>query len=166
MDIERRYRDGDREYVVQVRQEGEDWVVTVDGRAKRVRVVQSTRDELVVSIEGRVIRGHVAAEGERRWVATAGRTYPLTVGGKPGARSARHAGEEGLAAVMPGHVVRVLAEAGQPVEKGQPLVILEAMKMEIKIAAPHAGRVSKVHCREGQVVERGQVLVEITAADD
>ena len=53
------------------------------------------------------------------------------------------------------------ADKGLQGLQGQPLVLLSAMKMELRIAAPAAGRVLKIHCQAGQVVERGQVLVEM-----
>jgi biotin carboxyl carrier protein len=58
-------------------------------------------------------------------------------------------------------VREVLAVAGAEVVRGDTLVVLEAMKMELRLTAPYAGRVRQVHCAAGQVVERGQVLVEI-----
>jgi biotin carboxyl carrier protein len=63
---------------------------------------------------------------------------------------------------MPGQVRAVLVNVGDSVEKGQALALLEAMKMEIKIAAPHAGKVAQVLVQVGQVVERGQQLFEIS----
>jgi biotin carboxyl carrier protein len=65
---------------------------------------------------------------------------------------------------MPGVVLEVLVGQGDYVERGQTLVLLEAMKMELRISAPCAGYVRRVHCTEGQVIERGQKLVEIEAA--
>jgi len=62
---------------------------------------------------------------------------------------------------MPGVVRRVLAGAGDRVERGQVLLILEAMKMEIRVAAPHAGAVEKVLVHEGDTVGRGQALVDL-----
>jgi 3-methylcrotonyl-CoA carboxylase alpha subunit len=67
----------------------------------------------------------------------------------------------GLSAPMSGSVVRVLVELGQPVETGQALLVLEAMKMEHSIRAPHAGRVGALHCSEGEMVAEGAVLVEL-----
>jgi propionyl-CoA carboxylase alpha chain len=58
----------------------------------------------------------------------------------------------------------VLAGEGAMVVKGDTLVLLEAMKMELRVAAPSAGRIVKVNCQAGQVVERGQVLVELADA--
>jgi biotin carboxyl carrier protein len=62
---------------------------------------------------------------------------------------------------MPGQVSKVLVGEGDSVQRGQPLIVLEAMKMEIKIAASHDGRVVKVLVKSGQVVDRGQTLIEM-----
>jgi len=65
----------------------------------------------------------------------------------------------GLAAPMPGKIIAVLVEAGAKVEKGAPLLILEAMKMEHTIKAPAAGTVQEILYREGeQVVEGAELL--------
>ncbi|WP_214366432.1 biotin carboxylase N-terminal domain-containing protein [Pseudonocardia sp. H11422] len=76
--------------------------------------------------------------------------------------AAQHAGS--LLAPMPGGVVRVLAEPGATVRTGQPLIVLEAMKMEHTIAAPADGTVADVHVAPGDQVDTGQVLavVEVT----
>ena len=65
---------------------------------------------------------------------------------------------------MPGQVRAVLVKEGESVEKGQTLALLEAIKMEIRVAAPHAGKVEKVLIEEGQVVERGQRLFDLSHA--
>jgi pyruvate carboxylase subunit B len=63
---------------------------------------------------------------------------------------------------MPGLVLRVEVEAGQIVEAGTGVVVLEAMKMENEIKAPAPGVVKVVHVSEGQAVDKGVPLVEIT----
>jgi 3-methylcrotonyl-CoA carboxylase alpha subunit len=70
----------------------------------------------------------------------------------------------GLTAPMNGSIVRVLVEAGQQVEAGTALVVLEAMKMEHSIRAPHAGTVKALYCGEGEMVSEGAVLVELAEA--
>ncbi|MFC5996361.1 biotin carboxylase N-terminal domain-containing protein [Pseudonocardia hispaniensis] len=67
-----------------------------------------------------------------------------------------------LRAPMPGTVVRVLAEAGVVVAAGQPLVVLEAMKMEHTVAAPVDGTVAAVHVTLGDQVDTGQVLAVVS----
>jgi biotin carboxyl carrier protein len=62
---------------------------------------------------------------------------------------------------MPGTVVKVSVSEGDEVEEGQLLLVLEAMKMEQPVAAPHAGRVSSLPYAEGDLVPGGAVLAEI-----
>jgi acetyl/propionyl-CoA carboxylase alpha subunit len=62
---------------------------------------------------------------------------------------------------MPGRVVRLCVQAGEEVVKGQPLLVVEAMKMENEMKAPVAGRVAEIFVVEGQTVESGARLVRI-----
>ncbi len=80
-----------------------------------------------------------------------------------------HAGDAGsgggrTSAYMPGRVVGFLVEAGDTVEPGQGVLVLEAMKMENEIAAERGGVVSRFFVEEGQAVESGDDLFEIAAA--
>ena len=70
-----------------------------------------------------------------------------------------------LTAVLPGVVVSVLASNGQTVEAGQPLLVIEAMKMEHTIRAPQAGIVKAVRYAVGQRVQEGSTLVELEPTD-
>lgn len=74
---------------------------------------------------------------------------------------ASHSHQGGLGAPMNGSIVRVMVEPGQVVEAGTALVVLEAMKMEHSIRAPHAGTVKALFCQEGDMVSEGTVLVEL-----
>jgi biotin carboxyl carrier protein len=64
---------------------------------------------------------------------------------------------------MPGTVLRVNVHDGQEVAAGEPLVVLEAMKMELAVPAPAAGTVTAVLVAAGDLVARGQALVELDA---
>ena len=75
--------------------------------------------------------------------------------------AAAPAGPAPLVAPMPGLVVRVDVAPGDPVQPGQPLVVMEAMKMENELRAPAGGRVKAVLVAAGQAVEKGAVLVEL-----
>lgn len=79
------------------------------------------------------------------------------------ARSAGPQGPKPVRAPMPGMVVRIEVEAGQPVRAGQGVVIIEAMKMENELKADAAGVVSKVLVNPGTAVEKGAVLIEFAA---
>ena len=71
------------------------------------------------------------------------------------------AGEQRITAPMPGRIVRVLAVLGDEVRARQPLVVVEAMKMENELSAPRAGRVKDVQVRDGMSVEAGRLLVVV-----
>jgi 3-methylcrotonyl-CoA carboxylase alpha subunit len=66
-----------------------------------------------------------------------------------------------LAAPMPGRVVKLMVEAGAKVAKGEPLLVLEAMKMEHTILAPADGTVADVHCTVGEQVVEGVQLIRL-----
>lgn len=103
---------------------------------------------------------YASAAGSTRYTAVNGDpvTFALPEAVKRSKRSA-HAGD--LTAQMPGQVRDVLVSAAQDVKKGQTLLLLEAMKMEIRIAAPIDGTIKSVRVKVGDVVEMGQLLIEI-----
>jgi biotin carboxyl carrier protein len=77
------------------------------------------------------------------------------------ARSVKRAASGEVLAMMPGVIVRTLVTAGEVVEKGDVLLVLEAMKMENEIKAPFSGRVAEVFVATGQSVAKGQALARI-----
>jgi biotin carboxyl carrier protein len=83
-----------------------------------------------------------------------------------GGAAANGAGPAGdaIAAPMPAKVVRIAVAAGDAVEEGQTLVVLESMKMELGVTAPRAGRVARVAVVAGVLVPAGTVLVELEPA--
>lgn len=66
-----------------------------------------------------------------------------------------------VTAPMPGLVIHVLCRAGDEIKKDQPLVVMEAMKMENDIKAPYPGKIKQVYAEKGKSVEKGQTLVEL-----
>lgn len=72
-------------------------------------------------------------------------------------------GPRSVRAPMPGLVVKVEVEEGSSVERGQGIVIIEAMKMENELRAESAGVVSRIHVSAGEPVEKDQILVELAA---
>jgi propionyl-CoA carboxylase alpha chain len=133
----------------------------VDGAAVDVVLHAATLTEVDITVDG--VRRRCAigllddlvdvdsVEGSSEW-----RVEPRF----PDPDAAHAAGS--LVAPMPGAVVRVLVEAGASVETGQPLVVLEAMKMEHTVASPAGGVVAEVRVQAGQQVEAGTVLVVVT----
>lgn len=101
----------------------------------------------------------VTAAGARRFVRLGTADFVIERDAASRGRGAQHG--HGLTAPMPGVVTRVLAAAGDEVTKGQPLVALEAMKMEHLVRAPRDGRVKAVSAQVGAMVQSGTVLAEL-----
>jgi 3-methylcrotonyl-CoA carboxylase alpha subunit len=109
----------------------------------------------------RRVHAAVVVAGERRHVFFEGRAYPFArVDPSQGAGQGDEAGGR-LTAPMPGKVIALLAEPGTRVEKGAPLLVLEAMKMEHTIKAPRAGVVKAFRFDAGDQVSEGVELVEL-----
>jgi biotin carboxyl carrier protein len=81
------------------------------------------------------------------------------------AERTRGAGGGELKSIMPGVVIKLLVKEGDMVAKDQPLLILEAMKMQNEIVAPAAGKVAALHVREGQAVASGARLASLAAGE-
>ena len=109
---------------------------------------------------GALPRGaRLVRDGLTAWVHYRGETWRLgRLVEKPGAREEE---EHDLRAPMPGVVARVLAEEGQEVVKGTPLLVLTAMKMEHEIRSPRPGRLVKLFRAAGERVDMGDPLAEI-----
>ena len=102
----------------------------------------------------------VAVAGDVRWIFLDGRVYELEIEPRGGRRRTA-SGHASLAAPMPATVVRVDVEVGTSVRRGDTLVILEAMKMELPIRAASDGTVTSVSCKPGDLVQPGVPLLEI-----
>jgi biotin carboxyl carrier protein len=160
--MEFQYQLGDE--VTAVKLEGEDVNarITIADHAYEVSVVHSRAEEVTFRVDGIIHTAFCAGEGTTRFVAVDGEVFEFKRPDLRRVRRPHHHGEDSLTASMPGQITHVLVSAGDTVQRGQPLIVLEAMKMEIKIAAPHDGRVVQVLAQPGQVVDRGQVLIEVT----
>ena len=114
-----------------------------------------------VEISGRSVPVRGVVSGGTVFVWCEGAVYEFPAGPEGQSRRARPRGEEtGVLAPMPGKVIRVSVEEGAPVEKGTPILVLEAMKMEHEIVAPRPGRVVRLPYRVGDQVEAGARLAE------
>ena len=177
--MEYRYEFGGQQVVVKVEADGDGYSVTVGDRTCRVQanLARPCELELVIDRDRRSL-AYVAADGATRWVAlgpssarassaAASQSYALTVlDHSRRSRRGLAGGQTALETQMPGIVRQVLVAEGQAVARGQALVLLEAMKMEIRVTAPEAGLVRHVAVTAGQTVERGQALIELGPAPD
>lgn len=150
------------ETLLEISSDGKGFTVTVDGRTLQAEVLHAEHGKLDLLINGRRLTAYVSSDNARRWVTVSGRTFVLTKssGARTGGHGHHHAAGE-LTAPMPGQVRAVQVSEGDTVTKGQTLLVLEAMKMEIRVHAPQGGVVKKLFVQQGQTVEREQILIEI-----
>lgn len=138
------------------------YVVTLNDKNIFIKVIRVDlqNGKMDLLIDNKRVIAYVSADGAKRWVTINGETILLTKtsGAKQGIRH-DHAG--GLTAPMPGQVRSVNVKEGDEVKKGQTLLTMEAMKMEIKIQALMDGKVKSVFVSQGDTVEREQILIEM-----
>ncbi|HKG76518.1 MAG TPA: biotin/lipoyl-containing protein, partial [Beijerinckiaceae bacterium] len=134
-------------------------LLDVDGVPTPTRGQLAPNGALRAELGGRRLSATVIVAGEKRHVFLYGRSHLLSAV-DPLYQPGEGAGAEGrLTAPMPGRVIALLAEPGS-VEKGAPLLIMEAMKMEHTIRAPAAGRLKGFRCAVGEQVHEGAELVD------
>jgi len=157
-------RIGGKTRVVELARNSEKWRIFPRRKSSRRRRCRSRAEYFLDSVRRRIIRSArgslpdgsltftpACRNSRRKWKIRAPGAAVAT------AQSKRKAASR-FAAPMPGKVVRVLVNAGDPVEVGQGLLVVEAMKMQNEIRSPKSGRVEKLFVSEGQTVNAGDLL--------
>jgi len=154
------FRDGKRRLTVRAMAGDGYYMLGLPDRRVRVEGTAAPDGGVHVLVDGKQrLNGRVVTAGEQRHVFVAGLDRGLILE-DPDAMSRKHEAAGGsLTAPLPSTVTAVHAEVGQAVSRGDPLIVLEAMKMEHVIAAPQDGRIASVHCRAGDQVEEGAELI-------
>ena len=170
---ETRFRAAGRTLTVALGPEGDGYAATVDGVAHRIDAVRAiatasvggaTVDAIDLEIDGRSVHAIVARTPGRVHVAVGGSTVVLERADDAERGGPAGAGSGSVVAPMPGKIVSVLVRAGDPVAAGQPLVVVEAMKMETTLVAEIDGTVRAVHVEAGAMADAGALLIEIAPA--
>lgn len=157
-----RYQSGGTIYDITLERHGQGFRATLNGQTYELEVLDAQPGQLSLRFAGRLLTLYWAVEAGRKWISLDGCTYLLE---KPSSQRSRQGGEtatEGiLRSPMPAQVRSLEVLEGDMVKKGEILMLLEAMKMEIRIQAPHHGQVIRLPVSVGQPVERDQILIEI-----
>ena len=115
--------------------------------------------EVIVRDGDRVERLFAIHAAGTVWVFHDGVAHEITSGDAV-RRAGGHA-QGALTAPMPATVVEIVVAAGDPVKRGDVLLVLEAMKMELPVRAPDDGRVKAIHCRPGDLVQPETSLIDL-----
>lgn len=157
---------GGRTRVVELEREGRRVRATLDGRpldadalivAPGVYSILLGNESFEVRVTPKHDGLHIHSDGED-YVAQA--HDPRSWRGRQGGTLASE-GRQQIVAPMPGKVIRILVAAGEAIEAGKGVLVVEAMKMQNEIRAPKSGTVEKLHVQEGQAVNAGEVLAVI-----
>jgi biotin carboxyl carrier protein len=103
----------------------------------------------------------VAVDPDLQWIRSRWGIFPLKIEDLDSSVHRPHVGEGRVKAPIPGRITQVLVKVDEEVVSGQPLLILEAMKMENEIRAPRPGRVKLLNAAPGRRVALNELLVEI-----
>lgn len=139
-----------------------DLSVVCTGQLRHVSVSSVASVEKIewVVIDGRPYE--VVIDPNLRWIKVYDGLHQIEVRDRSISFARPASGDGRVKAPIPGLVVRLCVEKGDEVEVGEPLLVLEAMKMENEILAPRSGTVSELNVAEGNSVKLGDLLMEIS----
>ncbi len=167
-ELRREYRAGDESFVIYAARNGSDsWTIHMGDQSYKARLMARRDHLLTIDVNQALHRIHVARDDGAALVGHHGRFYRLVRAGALsvdalGAAAEGLTGHMSLTAPMPGTIIKVLVRPGDRVAENQPLLVMEAMKMEHTIIAPHAGTVDAVPYDAGALVAGGATLIELT----
>ena len=159
---------GEKKRVVELEQTPGGYRIGLDGQASDADAAMIAPGTVSVLIGGQAFEVHVTPTLDEKMKLQCG-PHEFTAeiqdprawqGRRHGALEAE--GRQQIIAPMPGKLIRVLVSAGEEVEAGQGLMVVEAMKMQNEIRSPKKGKVERVQVKEGQAVNAGEVLCVVT----
>ncbi len=148
---------------VRLTREGPDWMALVDGESKRVSKVHYGRSSIEAEFDKELSIARIVC-GASKVVVVGGEHFQFDSIGV-GADLAAVGGGDTIIAPLPGKIVSLVTKPGVTVKKGDPLLTLEAMKMEHALKAPRDGVVAEVTVAEGAQVKEAEVLVRLEALE-
>lgn len=156
--------EGTRTRSVELERDGERWRIALDGQPADADAAEVAPNTFSILLDGKVHEIRLTPRADGTLTVQTGREEFAAEVIDPRAWSGRrhgHVEAEGrqqITAPMPGKIVRLLVKAGDNVEAGQGLIVVEAMKMQNEIKSPKSGVIEKLLVKEGQAVNAGEVL--------
>ncbi len=154
----------EKKRVVELERNASGWRVTLDGLVVAVNAAEISPNTLSILLDGQSFEITVTLSPDGKLQLHTGTREFIAEVIDPRAWSGRRhssveaEGRQQIVAPMPGKVVRLLVKAGEHVEAGQGLLVVEAMKMQNEIRSPKSGTVERILAQEGQPVNAGEVL--------
>ncbi len=158
-----RFSAGEHQISVTVHYRKGGFVFDLPGGSAKVSGTMAPDGAISARFGDAVVHAAVARAGGELTIFEGGKSWRLAIVDPLAAVADAEAGAESLTAPMPGKIIAVKVEAGAKVERGQALLVMEAMKMEHTIRAPADGTVEKIHYAVGEQVEEGVELIHFEA---
>lgn len=158
---------GDDKHEVEIKRDGDRVVAEIDGRKYEIEASEPEPNVFLLKNDGKIFQAFVSPRSSQPMAVRVGTDeIDITLIDPKRLRASAGAGEHagGLAEIktaMPGKVVRILISQGDAVEKGDGIIVVEAMKMQNEMRSPKDGKVSEIRVAEGETVGAGDVLVVI-----
>jgi biotin carboxyl carrier protein len=155
---------GKSKHVVELEKNGSTYKVSLDGQPVDADVILAAPNAVSVILNGAAFEFHITPSSNGAYnLQTGPHEFHADVrdprswqGRRQSALEAE--GRQQIVAPMPGKVIRLLIKAGDQVEAGQGLIVVEAMKMQNEIRSPKKGKVERLQAKEGQPVNAGDIL--------
>jgi len=155
---------GKKVRVVELERDAERWKISLDGQVINADAVEIDANTLSLLLDGQSYEVRVTPSPDGALKLQTGlQEFTAEVVDPRAWRGRRQGafeveGRQHIVAPMPGKVVRVLVQAGDTVEAGQGILVVEAMKMQNEIRSPKRGTIERLNVKEGQPVNAGEVL--------
>lgn len=137
--------------------------VALNGRAHEVSAEFINPEEILLNVDGRVFNVTINSNAESHSVFVNGHRFVVekNAPGRISGQERNRSKKKEVAVSMPGRVIQVLAAEGEELREGQPVMILEAMKMQNEIKAPRSGILRRLGVAPGATVEAGTLLFTV-----
>jgi acetyl/propionyl-CoA carboxylase alpha subunit len=160
--VQYRFQSNGRIYTVSIERLATGHQAVMDGIYYPFEVLDEKPGQISLLFNGHPAIIYWAVDAGQKWISLEGCTYLLeNPSSRTASRPGEAAGEDILRAPMPAQVRLISAATGDWLEKGETLMTLEAMKMEIRLVVPRTGRLVRLLVGVGQSVDRNQVLAEM-----
>ncbi|HEV2616005.1 MAG TPA: biotin/lipoyl-containing protein [Candidatus Acidoferrales bacterium] len=151
---------------IEIERHGKQIHFRIDGRDVHADVAEIQPEVYSILIDGEAFEARIESGASGLRVQIDRREFPIVIidprrWRRDGNELAAAEGHQQVVSSMPGKIVRVMVRAGELVEAGQGLLVVEAMKMQNEIKSPKAGTIERIAAHEGQTVNAGEVLAVI-----
>ncbi len=150
-------------YKVNIEEDEDINIVEIDGEQKEIRFTKVDSNLYSVIIDNESLTIGIFKKGKKIQVFYKGDLFEIeAISDRDGSKAGGPGTGLEIMSPMPSRIVKILKEQGDKVEEEEPVVVVEAMKMESELKAPSTGKIKEIKVSEGDTVEEGTILVTLS----